>query len=46
MVWLWVLEQNQKARQFYEKLGFCDSGEKCEEAWNEGFFLLKYKKQI
>lgn len=46
MVWLWVLEQNQKARQFYEKLSFYDSGERRGEAENQEFFLLKYEKKL
>ncbi len=40
-VFLYVLDKNERAIRFYEKMGFKYSGEK-EEFLSSGFYMLKY----
>lgn len=42
---LWVLEKNEKARNFYRKKGFIDTGQKkLEQGTSE--YILRYEKSI
>jgi len=43
---LWVLEENNRARRFYEKNGFCFNGEKREREYGKSLVQLKYIRQI
>lgn len=41
---LWVLSSNQRARRFYEKMGFeLDGGEKVLEIWDQQLLELRYR---
>ncbi|MEC9489101.1 MAG: GNAT family N-acetyltransferase [Halanaerobium sp.] len=45
-VFLWVLEDNTQARNFYQKLGFAEDGRTKEIEMGKTLSVLRYRKQI
>lgn len=42
---VWVLKENDQARKFYEKMGFCETGQSKSEVYHDHVLLneIRYK---